>query len=74
MSSFDQFDVTPSQVQQARERGEAFTLLDVREPFELAIAHVADAVAILGTLVPLVLTDMMDHPDQAYGDALYPVL
>jgi rhodanese-related sulfurtransferase len=46
MSSFDQFDVTPSEVQQARERGDAFTLLDVREPFELAIARVADAVAI----------------------------
>ena len=37
-------------------------------------AQLADAVAILGTLVPLVLTVMMDHPDQAYGDALYPVV
>ena len=37
-------------------------------------AQLADAVAILGTLVPLVLTIMMDHPDQPYGDALYPVV
>lgn len=37
-------------------------------------AQLADAVAILGTLVPLVLTIMMDRPDQPYGDALYPVV
>ena len=37
-------------------------------------AQLTDAVAILGTLVPLVIAVMMDHPDQDYGDALYPVV
>ena len=37
-------------------------------------AQLSDAVAILGTLVPLMLVVMMDHPDQDYGDALYPVV
>lgn len=37
-------------------------------------AQLADAVAILGTLVPLIVSVMMDHPDQDYGDALYPVV
>ena len=36
--------------------------------------QLGDAVAILGTLVPLMLTIMMEHPDQDYGDALYPVV
>jgi hypothetical protein len=37
-------------------------------------AQVADGAAILGTLVPLMLAIMMEHPDQEYGDALYPVV
>lgn len=37
-------------------------------------AQLGDAVAILGTLVPLMLAIMMEHPDQDYGDALYPVV
>jgi len=37
-------------------------------------AQVADGAAILGTLVPLILAVMMEHPDQDYGDALYPVV
>ena len=36
-------------------------------------AQVADGIAILGTLVPLVLAIMMEHP-QDYGDVLYPVV
>ena len=36
-------------------------------------AQIADGTAILGTLVPLVLTIMMEHP-QDYGDVLYPVV
>ncbi|TXH48948.1 MAG: hypothetical protein E6Q97_23750 [Desulfurellales bacterium] len=36
-------------------------------------AQVADGIAILGTLVPLVLSIMMEHP-QDYGDVLYPVV
>lgn len=37
-------------------------------------AQVADGAAILGTLVPLILAVMMEHPEQTYGDALYPVV
>lgn len=37
-------------------------------------AQLTDAVAILGTLVPLMLAVMMEHPEQDYGDALYPVV
>ena len=37
-------------------------------------AQLTDAVAILGALVPLIISVMMDHPAQDYGDALYPVV
>lgn len=37
-------------------------------------AQLSDAVAILGTLVPLMLSVMMDRPDQDYGETLYPVV
>ena len=37
-------------------------------------AQLTDAVAILGTLVPLIISVMMDHPAQDNGDALYPVV
>ena len=37
-------------------------------------AQLTDAVAILGTLVPTIISVMMDHPEQDYGDALYPVV
>lgn len=37
-------------------------------------AQVADALNILGTLVPLVLEIMMEHPQQDYGEVLYPVV
>ena len=37
-------------------------------------AQLTDAVAILGTLVPLIISVMMDHPEQDYRDALYPVV
>ena len=36
--------------------------------------QLTDAVAILGVLVPLILSLMMDHPEQDFGDALYPVI
>ena len=37
-------------------------------------AQVGDAAAILGTLVPLIVAIMMEHPEQEYGDVLYPVV
>lgn len=37
-------------------------------------AQIEDGVAILGTLVPLMLAVMMEHPEQDYGDALYPLV
>ena len=37
-------------------------------------AQIADGVAILEALVPLVLEIMMEHPQQEYGDILYPVV
>ena len=37
-------------------------------------AQVGDAAAILGTLVPLIVEIMMEHPTQDYGDVLYPVV
>lgn len=37
-------------------------------------AQIADGVIILGTLVPLVIAIMMEHPEQNYGDVLYPVV
>ena len=37
-------------------------------------AQIADGATILGTIVPLVIAIMMEHPKQDYGDALYPVV
>lgn len=37
-------------------------------------AQIADGATILGTLVPLVIETMMEHPGQDYGDVLYPVV
>jgi len=37
-------------------------------------AQVGDAAAILGTLVPLIVSIMMENPEQDYGDVLYPVV
>lgn len=37
-------------------------------------AQVEDGTAILGTLVPFMLAIMMEHPEQKYGDVLYPVV
>jgi hypothetical protein len=37
-------------------------------------AQLADGAAILGTLVPLILAIMMEHPEQDFGDVLYPVV
>ena len=37
-------------------------------------AQIADGAAILGTLVPLVIAIMMEHPEQEYGDVFYPVV
>ncbi len=37
-------------------------------------AQVGDGASILGTLVPLLLEIMMEHPDQDFGDVLYPVV
>jgi hypothetical protein len=37
-------------------------------------AQIADGAAILGALVPLILAIMMEHPNQDYGDVLYPVV
>jgi len=36
--------------------------------------QVVDSVAILGSLIPLILTIMMEHPEEHYGDVLYPVV
>ena len=43
---------SPIEVAARRERGEAFTLLDVREPWELELCAVAGAVAIQMNQVP----------------------
>ena len=37
-------------------------------------AQIAGGAIILGTLVPLVIAIMMEHPEQDYGDVLYPVV
>ena len=37
-------------------------------------SQIADGVAILGTLVPIIIGIMMEHPEQDYGDVLYPVV
>lgn len=37
-------------------------------------AQITDGVAILATLVPLIIGIMMEHPEQDYGDVLYPVV
>ena len=37
-------------------------------------SQIADGAAILGTLVPLVIAIMMEHPGHDYGYALYPVV
>jgi hypothetical protein len=36
--------------------------------------QVRDCVALLGKLVPVILTVMMDNPDSLWGDACYPVV
>ncbi|MDQ6926576.1 MAG: rhodanese-like domain-containing protein [Candidatus Eremiobacteraeota bacterium] len=44
-------EVSPEEVQAMRERGDTFTLVDVREPNEWATGHIPDAVPIpRGTL------------------------
>jgi rhodanese-related sulfurtransferase len=43
---------SPTEVAARRQRGEVFTLLDVREPWELEICAVAGAVAIPMNAVP----------------------
>lgn len=45
-------EVTPTEVQARRSRGETFTLLDVREPWELELCAVAWATAIPMNEVP----------------------
>lgn len=37
-------------------------------------AQLRDGAAILGSLVPLLIELMMEHPEQDYGDVLYPVV
>lgn len=39
-------EITPTEFVARRNRGEVFTLLDVREPWELAVASVADVLHI----------------------------
>lgn len=39
-------NLTPSELEQRRKSGELWRILDVREPWEIEIARVADAVAI----------------------------
>lgn len=41
---------------------------------QLNRAQVADGIAILGALVPLVVGIMMENPEQDFGDVLYPVV
>lgn len=43
-----EYEINPEQVQQLRERGEQFVLLDVREPEEYALAHIDGS-----TLMPM---------------------
>jgi hypothetical protein len=37
-------------------------------------SQLRDGVAILGTLLPLVLSIMLDHPDHDFGEVLYPMV
>ena len=37
-------------------------------------SQISDGVAILASLIPLILTIMMEHPEQEHGDVLYPVV
>lgn len=37
-------------------------------------SQISDGVAILGTLVPIIISIMMEHPEHDFGDALYPVV
>ena len=37
-------------------------------------AQIADGATILGTIVPLMIAILMEHPEQDYGDVLYPVV
>lgn len=41
---------------------------------QLNRAQIADGATILGTMVPLVIEIMMEHPEQDYGGVLYPVV
>lgn len=43
-----EFEIRPEEVKQKLERGETFTLLDVREPWEYQMAHIAGS-----TLIPM---------------------
>jgi rhodanese-related sulfurtransferase len=37
------YEITPEDVKAKLDRGEGFTLLDVREPWEFEVAHIAEA-------------------------------
>lgn len=37
-------------------------------------SQIKDGVSILGVIVPLIISIMMEHPEQEYGDVLYPVV
>ena len=52
------YEITPEEVKSKIEQGEAFTLLDVREPWEVETAHMAEA-----KLVP-----MGDIPSRAHQE------
>jgi rhodanese-related sulfurtransferase len=52
------YEITPEEVKTKIELGEAFTLLDVREPWEVETAHMAEA-----KLVP-----MGDVPSRAHQE------
>jgi len=52
------FEVSPEEVKQKLDRGEPFTLLDVREPWEYEVAHIAGST----------LISMGDIPSRAHQE------
>ena len=57
------FEIMPDEVQALRERGEVFTLLDVREPMEYEIARIEGSKLMPMGAVPLRANQELD-PDE----------
>lgn len=58
------FEVTPAEVKQRFASGEKLFLIDVREPFEHAIAHIDGSQLIPMNSVPGALTDLEGKADE----------